>query len=266
MTPSPARSAGDGPAPESLPPLVRGVRFEQRLNESVPLDLTFLEETGEQVRLTDYFAGKPVILVLAYYRCPRLCTQVLNGLLESLKNLQELEAGKEFQVVAVSFDPRESSELAAAKKKAYVENYGRPSAGAGWHFLTGPQQSIDRLTEAVGFHYAYDPASDQFAHASGIVVLTPQRKIARYFYGIQFPPRDLRLGLVEAAENKIGSPVDQLLLLCFHYDPATGKYTVTALNFVRLAGGIFVLALGLFFVVLWRREKRQAPTPLAPAG
>jgi protein SCO1/2 len=241
---------------DNLPPLLRGVSIDQRLNTEVPLNLTFRDETGEPVALSNYFRGKPVVLVLAYYRCPRLCTEVLNGLLDSLKGIP-LNAGDQFNVVVVSFDARESSALAAAKKQSYVESYGRPGTAGGWHFLTGEQDSIDRLTDAVGFHYAYDPKSDQFAHASGIMVLTPQGKIARYFYGIKYSARDLRLGLVEAADNKIGSPVDRLLLFCFHYDPATGKYTATVMNLVRLGGVLTLLTLGLFFIAMWRRERRK---------
>src|SRR5439155_15535640 len=176
------------------------------------------------------------------------------------------DVGDQFDVVVVSFDPRETPELAAARKSHYVESYGRPGASAGWHFLTGTQPAIDQLTEAVGFHYAYDAKSDQFAHASGIIILTPQGKIARYFYGIQYSPRDLHLGLVEASERKIGSPVDELLLLCFHYDPETGKYTATVMSLVRLAGVATVLLLGTFFALLWRRERRKTRGTLALRG
>jgi protein SCO1/2 len=254
--------AGPVQAQDSLPPLLRGVRIEQRLYEQVPLDLGFRDEGGQSIRLGDLFWDQPVILVLAYYRCPRLCTEVLNGLLESLRALP-LNAGEKFNVVVVSFDPRETPELANAKRMNYVESYGRPGAEHGWHFLTGDQTAIDRLTKAVGFYYAYDPKSDQFAHASGIMVLTPQGKIARCFFGIKFSPRDLRLGLVEASEGKIGSPVDQLLLFCFHYDPASGQYAPAVLNLVRLAGVLTLLALGLFLFVMWRRERRKTTPNLA---
>jgi protein SCO1/2 len=243
-------------AQDSLPPLLRGVRIEQHLNEQVPVDLGFRDESGQPVHLADFFQDKPVILVLAYYRCPRLCSEVLNGLLDGLRAVP-LNAGAKFNVVVVSFDPREGADLAAAKKRNYIENYGRPGTDDGWHFLTGDQESIDRLTEAVGFYYNYDPKSDQFAHASGITVLTPQGKIARYFFGIKFSPRDLRLGLVEASEEKIGSPVDQLLLFCFHYDPASGQYAPAVLNLVRLAGVLTVLGLSLFLALMWRRERRK---------
>jgi protein SCO1 len=247
-------------AQDNLPSLLRGVRIDQRLDEQVPLNLIFRDEAGRSVALRDYFGNKPVILVLAYYRCPRLCTEVLNGLLDSLTALRTFDVGNQFNVVTVSFDPRETADLANAKKRTYVDNYGRPGAEDGWHFLTGDKPSIDALTEAVGFHYNYDPNADQFAHASGIMVLTAQGRVARYFYGIKYPPRDLRLGLVEASLGRIGSPVDQVLLFCFHYDPATGKYGAAVLNIVRLGGVVTVLALGAFFIVMWRRERRHVVT------
>jgi protein SCO1 len=247
---------GRAAAQDGLPAVLRGVGIEQRLDTQVPLELVFRDEENRAVRLGDYFQSRPVILVLAYYRCPKLCTEVLNGLLDSLRKLP-LDAGEQFQVVVVSFDARETSPLAAAKKQAYVESYGRASGPNGWHFLTGAQASIDRLTQAVGFHYAYDANSDQFAHASGICVLTPHGRIARYFFGIRFPPRDLRLGLVEASENKIGTAVDQVLLFCFHYDPATGQYTAAVMNLVRLGGVATLLGLGVLFFV--QRRRRRLP-------
>lgn len=240
-----------------LPPALREVRFDQRLNEQVPLDLEFRDEGGRSVRLGDYFAGKPVILVLAYYRCPKLCNEVLNGLVRGLLDVP-FDIGKEFQIVTVSFDPRETPELAAAKKKTYVERYGRFGAGQGWHFLTGEEGSIQRLTESVGFHYTYDARHDQFAHASGIMILTPDGKLARYFFDINYSPRDLRLGLVEASTGKIASPVDQVLLYCFHYDPAEGKYGVAIMRFIRLGGVLTLVSLGMFLGHMWRKERRQA--------
>jgi protein SCO1/2 len=240
-------------ADDSLPPILREVGIDQRLNEQVPQDVPFRDDDGRSIHLGDCLGGKPVILVLAYYRCPMLCTQVLNGLVDALREIS-LDVGDEFNVVTVSFDARETYPLAAAKKSTYVEQYGRPNAAAGWHFLTGSQESIDRLTEAVGFRYRYDPRNDQFAHASGIMVLTPTGKIARYFYGIKFPARDLRLGLVEASENKIGTPVDRVLLFCYHYDPATGKYSATAMGFVRLGGILTVAVLGTLLLLAWRRD------------
>ncbi|MFL5340736.1 MAG: SCO family protein [Gemmataceae bacterium] len=244
-------------APQGPPAATANFGLDQRLNESVPLDLPFRDEDGHTVMLGDFFHGKPVVLVLAYYRCPMLCTQVLAGLVDSLKKVP-FDAGDQFEVVAVSFDSRETPALAAAKKASHVEAYERPGAEKGWHFLTGEQASIDRLTQAVGFRYSYDPKSDQFAHASGITVLTPKGRIARYFYGIRYSPRDLRLGLVEASEERIGSPADQIMLYCFHYDPAAGKYSATVVNFVRAGALLTVLALGTFMAVSWRRDRRKA--------
>jgi protein SCO1/2 len=253
-------------ADTSLPPVLRDVRFDQRLNAQVPLDAPFVDENGRPVHLGDYFGRKPVILVLAYYRCPMLCTQVLNGLVRSLLDIP-FDVGKEFDVVTVSFDPRETPELAAAKKHTYVDRYARPGANEGWHFLTGEESSIKRLTDAVGFQYVYDPRHDQFAHASGIVVLTPSGRIARYFYGIDFAPRDLRFGLEEASENRIGSPVDRaVLFFCFHYDPIEGRYGPVIMNLVRLGGVLTILAIGTFLAVMWRQERRKARQGLAPTG
>jgi protein SCO1/2 len=247
-------------ADASLPPILQQVRFDQRLDQQVPLDLPFVDDSGNAVKLGDYFGSKPVILVLAYYRCPMLCTQVLNGLVQAMQDMP-FEIGKEFQVVTVSFDAREKPDLAAAKKKTYVERYGRPGAVAGWHFLTGADDAIHRLADSVGFHFTYDARRDLFAHASGIMLLTPHGRISRYFYDINYSGRDLRLGLVEASENKIGSPVDQVLLFCFHYDPSEGKYGATIMNFVRLGGVMTMLGLGTFLGLLWRQEWRHRSPP-----
>jgi len=248
----------DQPAPRldnsrTVPPLLRGVGIDQRLDQPVPLDLQFRDETGKTVELRDYFGKKPVVLALVYYHCPMLCTMVLNGLLESLKQLK-FDVGDQFNVVTVSFDPSERPELARAKKAVYVGLYGRPGAAEGWHFLTGDEASIRQLIQAVGFHFTAIPQSDQFAHATGIMVLTPEGKLSRYFYGIQYPPRDLRLALVEAAANRIGSPVDQLVLFCCQYDPATGKYGVIISRIIQLAGAITILVVGTMILVLFRRE------------
>lgn len=240
----------------SQPAVLREVGIDQHLNEQIPLDLSFRDETGQAVRLGQYFGSKPVILALVYYECPMLCTLTLNGLASALKALS-FNVGEEFTVVTVSFNPRETSALAAAKKLTYLERYGRSGAEQGWHFLTGDEGSIKQLARAVGFRYVWVPEQKQYAHAAGITLLTPQGRIARYFFGIEFAPRDLRLGLVEASHNQIGSPVDQLLLYCFHYDPATGKYGAIAINVVRLGGGLTVAALGTFMVVMLRRERRQ---------
>lgn len=243
-------------ARNALPDALRNVGIDQRLNHQVPRDLSFFDEAGRLVRLREYFGGKPVILSLVYYECPMLCTEVLNGLVSSLKVLS-FDVGKQFVVVTVSFNPRETPALAAAKKEKYLQRYGRPAA-AGWHFLTGKQESIDELTKAVGFRYAYDAKTGQYAHASGIMVLTPEGNISRYFYGIEYAPRDLRLGLVEASANKIGSAVDQLLLFCYHYDPSTGKYSAIVMNFIRLGGIITVLVLGTFIGLSLRRKPDQS--------
>ncbi len=249
--PAPAQNASTLPGP------LKGVGFDQRLNEYVPLDLLFRDEAGQTVRLGDYIATappRPTILALVYYECPMLCTVVLNGLLGSLRALS-FNVGEQFNIVTVSFDPTETPSLAAAKKKEYVKRYGRPGATAGWHFLTGEETAIEQLTQAIGFRYTYDPETEQYIHASGIVVLTPQGKIARYFYGIEYAPRDLRLGLVEASANKIGSPIDQVLLFCYHYDPITGKYGLLIMNVIRVAGFATVLSLGTLIVVMLQRDR-----------
>jgi protein SCO1/2 len=235
------------------PGLLAAVAFEQQLNAQVPLHLALRDEAGNAVQLGDYLGQKPVILTLNYYECPTLCPLVLEGLLHSLRALS-FTVGEEFDVVTVSIDPGETAALAAATKARYVRYYGRPKAAAGWHFLTGDEGSIQGLTQAVGFRYAYDAAKDEYAHVAGIMVLTPQGRMARYFYGIEFSPRDLRLALVEAAANTIGSPVDQLLLFCYHYDPATGRYTLVARRALQLAGLATVLSLGGFMVVMFRRD------------
>ncbi len=236
------------------------VGIDQRLNENIPLDLQFKDESGATVRLADYFGKKPVVLSLVYYQCPMLCTEVLNGMAEAFRSLK-FTAGKEFTVVTVSINPRETPELAAQKKDLYLRQYGRPGADAGWHFLTGDEPSIERLAQAVGFHYLYDSASDQYAHATGIMVLTPEGKLARYFYGIEYEPKDLRFALMEASKNAIGSPVDKLLLLCYHYDPMTGKYGLVISNIFRAGGALTVLALGAFITVMLRRERRAKLAP-----
>jgi protein SCO1/2 len=242
-------------APSGLPKALNDVGIDQKLNEQLPLDLMFKNENGEAVRLGDYFGKKPVVLSLVYYQCPMLCNQVLNGMVTAFK-VMAFKPGQEFEVVTVSFDPRETAVLAAAKKKTYVDylpEAKRVGANAGWHFLTGDAASIKRLTEAIGFRYHFDETTNQFAHASAIYVTTPQGKLARYFYGIEYAPRDLRLGLIEAGENKIGSPVDQLLLYCYHYDPATGKYGAAVMNIMRLGGIVTLIAIAGMFLVLRRR-------------
>jgi protein SCO1/2 len=245
---------GQARAEDRRPPILREVGFEQRVGERLPLDLVFRDESGRSVRLGDYFGDTPVLLVPAYYECPMLCTLVLNGVVGALKALP-FEVGKEFRVVTFSFNPAETSALAAAKKLAVLDRYGRPGAAGGWAFLVGDEPSIRALTQAIGFRYAWDPEHQQYAHASGVVVATSEGRLARYFYGIEYPPRDLRLALVEASQNRIGSVVDQVLLFCFHYDPATGRYSALALGAVRVGGILTLLGLGGFIVVMLRRER-----------
>jgi protein SCO1/2 len=241
---------------EVRPALLRDVGFEQRLYAQLPLALEFRDETGKAVQLREYFSAKPVLLILDYYQCPRLCPLVLDGLLASLRMLP-FTIGEQFDVLTVSIDPRDTPAVAAAKKVHYLGRYGRPGAAGGWHFLTGESEAIQRLASAVGFQYTYDAAQNQFAHAAGIMIVTPQGILARYFYGINYAPRELRLGLLEAAANTIGSPVDQLLLFCYHYDPATGTYGLAIMNVIRLAGLVTVLGLGLFMGVMFRRDRHQ---------
>lgn len=237
------------------PEILRSVGIDQKLNEQLPLEANFRDENGQTVALQKFFGEKPVVIALVYYECPMLCTQVLNGLTEALRPLS-FNVGDQFEVVTVSFDHRETPELATAKKKVYLEKYNRSGAENGWHFLTGDSLAIQQLTEAIGFRYKYDSFTKQYAHASAIVVATPQGKLARYFFGIEYPTRDLRFALIEAAENRIGSVVDQVLMYCFHYDPTTGKYSLAVLNVLRVAGVATVLALGTFMLVMLRRERK----------
>jgi len=237
----------------STPAVLREVSIEQRYGERLPLDAAFRDELGNDVKLGDYFGKKPILLAFVYYECPMLCNEVLNGTLGTLKALP-FTAGKEFDVVAISFDQRENEKrgLAAEKKASYIERYNRPGASEGWHFLTGTDESIGRVTEAAGFGFHYDEKLDQFAHAAGIMVVTPDGNMSRYFYGIEYAPKDVRLGLIEAADGKIGTPVDKLLLYCFHYDPATGKYGAVIMNIMRLSGVALLIGLGLFYVFIRR--------------
>jgi protein SCO1/2 len=247
-------AAGAATEPADVrPPALREVGIDQRLGEQLPLDAPFTDDHGRAVTLGDYFGKKPVVLVLTYFECPMLCTLVLNGLGKTLKTMS-FEPGKEFDVVAVSFDPRDTPEKAAKKKAAYVAEYGRPATADGWHFLTGEPSSIERVAKAVGFRYTWVPEEKQFAHAAAVMVATPEGKLSHYFYGVDYAPRDLRLGLVEAADHKIGSAVDALLLFCYRYDPATGKYGAIALNLVRAGGVATMLAIGAFMTVMLRRE------------
>jgi len=233
------------------PPGLKDVGIEQHLDEQIPPDLVFRDETGKSVRLGDYFGKKPAILNLVYYQCPMLCGEVLSGL-ESALRVLKFDVGKEFNVVTVSFDPRETPDMATKKKAEFLKRYGRPGAADGWHFLTGPQPSIDALTKAAGFQYQYDPKTGQFAHSTAIIVLTPEGKIAQYYFGVEYAPKDLRLGLIQASDNKIGTLADQVLLYCYHYDPTTGKYGAIIARVLQLSGVATVLLLGVLMTVLIR--------------
>src|SRR5262245_52952619 len=241
------------------PAALRDVAFDQQLDQQVPLDLKLRDETGAAVELGQYFGRKPVVLNFVYYQCRDLCPLLLDGIVRSLRALS-FGIGDEFTVLTASFDPSDDPARAAAKKRDYVQRYGRPGAASGWHFLVGDHAAIEKLTRAVGFRYHVEPQTGEFGHATGIVLLTPAGKIARYYYGIDFSPRDLRLGLIEAAANKIGSPIDQLLLFCYHYNPTTGKYGLLITNLIKLAGVLTVLLLGGFIFAMLRRERSQAST------
>jgi protein SCO1/2 len=250
--------AGIAPAGGSEPPaLLREIGFDQKLGQALPPDLAFRDEGGRPVRLGDYFGRKPVVLNLVYFDCPMLCTVSLSGLASALDVLS-FTAGREFELVTISFDPRETPARAAATKKAHLQRYPRPGAEGGWHFLTGEREAIDRLTRAVGFRYVWDEETKQFAHPAGLLVLTPEGRIARYLFGIEYAPKDLRLALVEAGAGRVGTPFDQVLLYCYKYDPHRGRYSAQILNLVRLGAGLTVLALGVFILTLWRRERGQA--------
>jgi protein SCO1/2 len=239
------------PPANMRPPGLQNVGIEQHLDQQIPPDLSFRDETGKPVRLSDYFGKKPMILNLVYYNCPMLCGEVLSGL-ESALRVLKFDVGKEFDVLTVSFDPRETPDMATKKKAEFLKRYGRAGAAEGWHFLTGPRESIDALTKAAGFQYQYDPKTGQFAHATAIMVLTPDGKIAQYYYGVEYAPKDLRLGLIQASENKIGTLADQVLLYCYHYDPTTGKYGAIISRVLQLSGLATILALGILMTVLIR--------------
>jgi protein SCO1 len=250
---------GVNPSPgipsSQMPSVLSQVSFDQRLNEQLPLDLQFKDEEGRPVHLGDYFGHKPVVLAFVYYECPMLCTQVLNGLTTSLMVLHET-VGREFDVVAVSFDPRETPVLASGKKKSNLDRYKRQDSANGWHFLTGDEPSIKALTAAVGFRYVWDDKTQQFAHPSGIVIATPEGKLSRYFFGIEYAPRDVKFALIESSAGRIGNAIDQLLLYCYHYDPATGSYGFVAMGAVRIGAAVTLVALLGFIVVSLRREGR----------
>jgi protein SCO1/2 len=241
-------------AEDGRPLALREVSFDQKLGDALPLDVVLRNEAGQDVRLGDYFGkGKPVVLTFVYYECPMLCTLTLNGLSSAI-NVLSFDAGREYEIVTVSFEPKETSELAAAKKAAYLQRYKRPGAAQGWHFLTGSPASIQRLTRAAGFRYAWDAATQQYAHPAGLIVATPEGRIARYLYGIEYAPKDLRYALVESSAGRIGTAVDAVVLYCYQYDPKTGKYGAAVMRLMRVAGALTVLGLGAFLVVMWRRD------------
>jgi protein SCO1/2 len=252
-----------GASSNGLPAALQNVGFEPPLNGQVPLTLEFRDETGREVHLGDYFGRKPVVLALVYYGCPMLCNQVEQGVVGSLKMLS-FNAGRDFEVVFVSFDPRETPEMAAQKKVSALSRYGRPDTAAGWHFLTGSKESIDAVTHAANFRYSFSEKTGIFAHASGIMLLTPDGRISRYFYGVEYPSRDVRLGLVDASAGKIGNPIDHLLLYCFQYDPSTARYSATILRIVRLGGLLTIFAMVLGFVIFRRRDARRPDSNLRP--
>lgn len=247
----------------AVPAALREVGFDQKLNERVPLDIPFTDEAGRSVTLGHYFGKRPVVLAFVYFDCPMLCSQVLNATASAL-DLMSIEAGRDFDVVAVSFDAREKSLQAQTRKKITLERYHHANAADGWHFLTGDQAAIDRLTAAAGFRYSWDEPTKQFAHPAGVVVLTPDGRLARYLFGIEYGPRDLRLAIVEASEGKIGTAVDALMLYCYHYDPMTGRYGLIVMRVLRLAGGATVLILASFVVIMLRRERNAHPSALRP--
>jgi protein SCO1/2 len=247
---------------QERPTILREVGFDQRLDQRVPGDIALRDEDGRDVRLADYLGKKPVVLTLVYYECPSLCTMTLNGLVSAM-NAVAFDAGKEYDVVTVSFEPRETPALATAKKETYLKRYQRPGAAAGWHFLTGDPAEIARLTQAVGFRYTWDERIRQYAHPSGVVVLTPDGTIARYLFGIEYAPKDLRFALVEASQGRVGGVVDQAILYCYQYDPMTGKYGTAIMRLLRVASLLTLGALGAFIFTMWRRERRAARAALA---
>lgn len=245
---------GEGPAVEpARPEILTRAGFDQKLNAQLPLDAEFRNEAGELVKLGDYFGRKPVVLNLAYFNCPMLCTLVINGVVEAVQGVA-FQPGEEYEILTISFDAREGHELAAAKKANYLKELNRPGAEKGWHFLTGDEAAIKAVTDAVGFRFAWDEKRQEFAHASGIMVVTPAGKLSHYLYGVVYPARDLRLALVEASAGRIGSPVDQLMLFCYHYDPVAGKFSAGVMTLVRAVCLATVFALAFFLFVMFRRE------------
>jgi protein SCO1/2 len=263
-TPAPGYRRQPGAPAASMPNALREIGFDQNLDRPLPLDAAFRDEQGVRVTLGQYFGGKPVVLAFVYYECPMICTQVLNAVTSSIGVLS-LEAGKDFELVMVSFDPRETPAQALAKKTEYVRRYARPGTAHGWHFLTGNEPDIRRVAGAAGFRYAWDVETRQYAHPTGIIVVTPDGRPARYLFGIEYGARDLRFALIEASQGRIGSIVDSLLLYCFHYNPMTGRYGVYIMRTLRIAGTATVLLIGTFILVMLKRERRRAPRTPHPA-
>jgi protein SCO1/2 len=242
-----------GPASQNMPSILQNVGFEPLLNAHLPLDLAFRDETGRSVQFREYFSQKPVLLALVYYGCPMLCDQTEQGVVGALRMLS-FNPGRDYEVVFVSFEPRVSPHLAAYKKDAAMTHFRRPETAAGWHFLTGPKESVDALTKAANFRYSFDEKSGLFAHAAGILLLTPDGRISRYFYGVEYPARDLRLGLVDASAGKIGTPIDRALLFCYRYDPTSARYSASILSIIRLAGILTILGLVAAILIFRRRD------------
>ncbi len=257
-----------GKSSAGLPAQLQNVGFEPQLNNPLPLDLPFRDETGRDVKLREYFGSKPVLLALVYYGCPMLCNQVEMGVVGTLKMLS-FNPGREYEVVFVSFDPNETPGMAARKKEAALSHYGRPETAFGWHFLTGAAQPIAALTQAANFRYSFDAKKNIFAHASGIMLITPDGRISRYFYGVEYPSRDVRLGLVDASSGKIGKPIDHLLLYCFQYNPETARYSAAVLKIVRLGGLLTIFTIVAGILIFRRRDLRAARAnsrPPVPGG
>jgi protein SCO1/2 len=248
-----AIARADGPA---LPDRFKGIGIDQRLNTVIPLDTVFRDETGASVPLRSYFGNRAVLLVPVYFRCPMLCSQVLSGMVAGLRPLS-LKPGRDFEIVAISFDPADTPADALKERNRYSSRYSSKAGISGWHFLTGTEPSIRAIMDAVGFHYRWDPANKIFVHPSGIMILTPEGRLARYLYGVEYEPKDLKLSLIEASNNRIGSPVDQILLFCYHYDPKTGKYGAVVINTLRLAAILMLVALAFGMWIFWRRDLRQ---------
>ena len=251
---APKGELGKAP-PDQKPAILQKVGIEQHLNQQIPLDLAFQDETGQAVSLRQYFGKRPVVVTMVYFQCPMLCSEVMSGVTATLNALTSYNVGRDFDVLTVSFDPRDTPAAATQSKQRYIKRYRRTGSEQGWHFLVGKQDQIDQLAQALGFHYQWDPENQQFAHASGIMLLTPDGRIAQYYYGIEYPPTDLRLGIVEASKGKIGTLADEILLFCYHYDPRQGKYGAAIFNILRLSALTTVLALGGVLFLLYRRER-----------